>query len=329
MEGRKVGVPASAIQQIKINQDAYSAEFARPGQGRIEVITKAGSEAYHGEANVTFRDARLNARNAFAESRPPEQRRILEAVVSGPLGDGRSTSFMGSVNREETDQQAIIFAVDPSGEIRSTVPVTQRNLELSATLNRQQGKNNTISLRANYQVESVLNEGVGGTTLAEAATDSHNRELEFIYSQRTMLTGRLVNQFRLRVSGDHQTTSSLNQQPGIIVQDAFTGGGAQANQLEEERRFTLNETLSWSKGRHAVKGGLAVPDWSHRRYDDRSNSGGTFSFASLGDYLAGTPFRFTQQQGDGTLAFTQKMLALFVQDDVAVRSEERRVGKEC
>jgi len=319
MEGRKVGVPASAIQQIKINQDPYSAEFARPGQGRVEVITKAGSEAYHGEANVTFRDARLNARNAFAETRPPEQRRIYEGVVSGPLGDGRTTSFMASVNREETDQQAIVFAIDPSGEIRETVPVTQRNLELSATVNRQQGRNNTISLRATYQAESVRNEGIGGTTLPEAATDSHDRELELIYSHRTMLTERLVNQFRLRVSGDHQTTSSLNERPGIVVQDAFTGGGAQANQLEEERRFTLNETLAWSRGRHGVKGGLAIPDWSHRRYDDRSNFGGTFSFASLEDYVAGRPFRFTQQRGDGTLAFTQKMLALFIQDDVAVR----------
>jgi hypothetical protein len=319
MEGRKVGVPASAIQQIKINQDPYSAEYARPGHGRIEVITKAGSETYHGEANVTFRDARLNARNAFAENRPPEQRRIFEGVFSGPIGDGRTTSFMSSVNREETDQQAIIFAVDPSGEIRDTVPVTERDLELSETISHQRGQNNTLSLRVNYEVGSVGNEGVGGTTLAEAATNSHTRELEFIYSHRTMLTGRLVNQFQLRVSGERQTTTSLSERPSIVVQDAFSGGGAQADMVEDERRFTLNETLSWSKGRHSVKGGLAVPDWSHRRFDDRSNRGGTFSFASLADYVAGTPYRFTQQQGDGNLGFTQKMLALFVQDNVAVR----------
>jgi hypothetical protein len=45
---RKVGVAPSGIQQISVNQDPYSAEFPRPGRGRIEVITKAGSERYSG-----------------------------------------------------------------------------------------------------------------------------------------------------------------------------------------------------------------------------------------------------------------------------------------
>ena len=216
MEGRKVGVPASAIQQIKINQDAYSAEFARPGHGRVEVITKAGSEQYHGEAYVTVRDARLNARNAFADTRPPEQRRIFEGVVSGPIGSGRASSFMLAVNREETDQQAIVFAEDLSGRIRGTLPTPQRDLEFSATVNRQQGKSHTMSLRAIYQADSAENEGVGGTTLAEAGLDSRGREFELIYSHRTMITGRLVNQFRLLVGGNRQTTTSRADRPSIL-----------------------------------------------------------------------------------------------------------------
>ena len=47
MEARKVGVSPSAS-EVKINQDPYAAEFQRPGRGRIEVVTKAGSDAYHG-----------------------------------------------------------------------------------------------------------------------------------------------------------------------------------------------------------------------------------------------------------------------------------------
>ncbi len=319
MEGRRVGVSASAIQQIKINQDPYSAEYARPGQGRVEVITKAGSESYHGEVNLTFRDARLNARNAFAATRPPEQRRIVEGVITGPIRDGRATSFMVSVNREETDQQAIIYAEDPSGIIRATIPTRQRNLELSGTINHQQGKNNSMSLRMTFQNETAHNEGVGGTTLAEAASNSLNREVQFVYNHRTMLTGRLINQFRFLVGGDYGPTTSLSQSPRIVVQDAFTGGGAQNDNLAQERHVTLNDTLSWSSARHVVKAGFSIPDWSHRRYDDRGNRGGTFSFASLADYVAGTPYLFTQQQGDGSLVFMQKVLAAFVQDEITVR----------
>lgn len=66
------GVSASAIQEVKINQNPYSAEFARPGRGRIEITTKAGASAYHGSFNFLFRNHHLDARNAFALQRAPE-----------------------------------------------------------------------------------------------------------------------------------------------------------------------------------------------------------------------------------------------------------------
>src|SRR6476646_3832498 len=86
MEQKPIGVSASAIQQVKINQNPYSAEFSRPGKGRIEIITKPASAHYHGALNVIFRDYRMNARDPFASSRPEEQRRIFEGSLVGPLG---------------------------------------------------------------------------------------------------------------------------------------------------------------------------------------------------------------------------------------------------
>src|SRR5262249_13623034 len=47
VEVNSLTVSASAIQQIKINQDPYSAEYPRPGRGRIEVVLKPGSQEYH------------------------------------------------------------------------------------------------------------------------------------------------------------------------------------------------------------------------------------------------------------------------------------------
>src|SRR4029077_18489023 len=99
MEARKVGVAPSAIQQVKINQDPYTAEAPRPGRGRIEVVTKAGADKYAGSMDVTFRDAHLDARNPFADTRPPEQRRIYEGVLGGPIADGKRTSFLLTIDR--------------------------------------------------------------------------------------------------------------------------------------------------------------------------------------------------------------------------------------
>ena len=57
MQVNSVGVSASAIQEVRINQNPYSAEFARPGRGRIEIITKAATTEYHGTFNFIFRDS--------------------------------------------------------------------------------------------------------------------------------------------------------------------------------------------------------------------------------------------------------------------------------
>lgn len=54
MEVNNVGVTPSAIQEVRINQNPYSAEFARPGRGRLEIITRATASEYHGTFNFIF-----------------------------------------------------------------------------------------------------------------------------------------------------------------------------------------------------------------------------------------------------------------------------------
>ena len=317
MEARKVGVSASAIQQIKINQDPYAAEFARPGGGRIEVVTKSGAESYHGEANFTFRDGHLDAKNAFAATKAPEQKRIVEASFGGPL-HGR-TSFLVSVNREEQDLQAIVNAVMPTGEVHLNVPTPRRALEVSGTVIHPIGTKHLVTLRTTLTRESSQNDGVGGTALPEVGSNGNDHEEQLVFGLQTMVTPKLINQFRLLLGQDHQSTVSHSQSRKIVVNDAFTGGGGQGDAYETEHHFTVNETLAWSSGRHVVKTGFAIPDWSRRGYDDRSNFGGTFSFATLDLYAAGRPYAFTQQQGDGRLVFVQKVVGAFAQDEIAVR----------
>jgi len=131
LETSRTKVPASTIQEVRINQNPYSAEFARLGRARIEVFTKPGSSQYHGEFNFLFRDHLLDARNAFALERPPEQRRFYEGNVSGPLGNGKTTSFLLSVNREEEDLQSVVFASTPAGLVSENVSNPNRDTEIS------------------------------------------------------------------------------------------------------------------------------------------------------------------------------------------------------
>src|SRR6266851_10525716 len=234
VEGTRAGVSASAIQEVRINQDPYSAEFPRPGKGRIEIITKPGSSDYHGTFNFLLRDYHLNAREPFALIRPPSQRRIYEGSLTGPLGGVKKTSFLISVNREEQNPKAIVFGLGPSGDIRETVPAPQRNTELAGSMNHQIGQNHLISIRGVYTDLTIRNQGVGGLTLRKAGTNFEDREDIIYFNHSGSLTKKLLSQFRLLVAREYITTESVNPGPKIVVQGAFTGGGAQADKLQTE-----------------------------------------------------------------------------------------------
>jgi len=150
MQGAGV-LSASAIQTVTINNNPYAAEYSRPGRGRIEITTKPGSSEYHGTVNFLFRDARFNARDPFATVKPEEQRRIFEGSLLGPVGGGKRTSFMFTGQRQEEDNQAIVFAVGTGGSIRENVPVPQRNTDFSIELIRQHSDKTTYSIRFHYR----------------------------------------------------------------------------------------------------------------------------------------------------------------------------------
>ena len=314
VEASRAGVSASAIQQVKLNQDPYSAEYSRPGRSRIEIITKPGSPEYHGTFNFVFRDYHLNARDPFALVRASNQRRIFEGSLLGPLGHGKKTSFSVSANREEQRAHAIVFALGPSGAIQETPRAPDMNTELSGGLNHQIGENHLISIRGIYTDHTIRNQGVGGLTLTEAGANFEDREDIVYFNHSGSLTKRLLNQFRLLAGREYITTQSVNAEPKIVVLGAFTGGGAQADQLRTENHIIFNEMLVWSEAKHTVRAGINVSDVSRRGLDDNTNTLGTYTFATLADYPK-HPFSLLRQSGDGHIVFVENVLGGFFQDE--------------
>ena len=310
---------ASAIQSVTINNNPYSAEYSRPGRARIEITTKPGSSEYHGTMNVLFRDARFNARDPFATVKPQEQRRIFEGSLLGPVGDGKTTSFMITGNRQELDNQAIVFAVGPGGAVHENVAAPQRNTEFSIDLNRQHSPETTYSVRFHYRSLKIQNQGVGGVNLPEVGANFRDREDQLFYTQKTAFSNSVVHQFRILVARQHTPTMSVLSAPRIVVLDAFTGGGAQADRLQTENHVILDDIWSWTQGKHTFRSGFNIPDLSRRGLDDNTNSAGTFSFSSLQDYLDGRPFSFLQQTGNGRVVFWEKLFGTFFQDEYQAR----------
>ncbi len=91
-----------AIEEIKIVRSPYSAESGRAGGGQISVITKSGTNDFHGSAYEFVRNDRLNANNFFNNlnniKRPALRYNDFGYTVGGPayipsVYDGRNKTF--------------------------------------------------------------------------------------------------------------------------------------------------------------------------------------------------------------------------------------------
>jgi hypothetical protein len=319
MESRNVGVTPSAIQEIRINQNPYTLEYPRWSRRRIEVITKAAADSYHGTFNFLVRDHRLNAREAFALVRPLEKRRIYEGSLFGPLGRSKKMSFLLSALRENDNLQAVVFARRPEGTVSGNVPTPQRNTFGSLRISRQHTDKHAMFWQVNYQDRCQNNLGVGGTVLPESGAHNRFREDEFIFNHSLVLTPSLLSQFRILLGRYWSPTNSNVREPRIIVSDAFTGGGAQADALRTEFHTSIAWLLTQTAKGHTFKYGFNVPDWSRRGLSDRSNDLGAYYFGALDEYVQNHAFSAIIQQGDPRAIFVEKNLGAFIQDEWRIR----------
>src|SRR5258708_14959575 len=83
----------SSIREIRINSNPFSAEYDRLGMGRIEILTKPGTDRFRGQASFNFNNQELNSRNPFAPDRPPYLQRQFGGNLSGPISKKKSSFF--------------------------------------------------------------------------------------------------------------------------------------------------------------------------------------------------------------------------------------------
>lgn len=86
-----------AVREFKIQTNMFQAEQGRNPGATINVITKAGSNAFHGSAYEFLRNARLDARNFFSRpgsAKPQYQQNQFGASFGGPIKRDRLFFFM-------------------------------------------------------------------------------------------------------------------------------------------------------------------------------------------------------------------------------------------
>ena len=274
--------PKSAIREVRVNQNPFSAEYDRLGFGRIEIFTKPGADRFRGQAFLGFGDRLLNSRNPFASTRAPYQSRQFGATVGGPLST--KSSFSLDAERRAVDENAIVNAtiLDASlvpQSFNQAVVTPQTRLFLTPRIDYQLSPKVTLVGRYTYSRSESENQGIGQFNLAQRAYDSQDRDHGVQLTETAVLSSKAINETRFQYMRSRLGQTGDNSIPTLSVLDSFTSGGAQTGLASNRSdRVEIHNLTSMSLGAHMVKlGGRVRSSW----LTDISpnNFGGTFTFA--------------------------------------------------
>jgi hypothetical protein len=274
--------PKASIREIRINQNPFSAEYDRLGFGRIEILTKPGTDKFRGQILTNFSDNVFNARNPFLPEKSPYQARMINATLSGPVT--KKSSFTFDVESRYIDDNAVINAtildtnLEPT-QYQAAILAPQRRFSIIPKYDYQINDKNTLTLRYHFSTIDSDNQGVGAYSLPSRAYNTKDRENTFQLTETAILSTHVVNETRFQFNRQATSANGDSVTPTTTVLDAFTGGGSNIGlQSNLQNHYEFQNLTTWTIGRHTLKigGRLRIID-----QDDVSptNFAGTFSFA--------------------------------------------------
>jgi len=311
--------PKSQIQQIRFRRNMFAADTHEPGFVSVDITTKPGLDNWRGTTTLGFRDAALNARNAFAPVKGDEQHERYGFSLNGPLWKQHTSLSLAVDGTDAFDTQTIVAAL-PSGYFADSIRKPNNALNVTARLEHALSKSQMFRAELQRNRTTKENLGVGDFDLVERGYGQARTEQVLRASTVGAIGKALYNELRVQWRSDEVSFAPASTAPAVLVLNAFDAGGAQLAGTRGSNLFTLSDDLDVGVGRHAVRAGILV-DAGRYRTDERRNTGGTFTFASLDEYAAARPTTFTRNIGDPLAAISQPQLGLYLQDDMRVRKD--------
>jgi len=308
--------PKDQIQQIRFQTNSFAAEYHDAGQVRIEVITRPGMGNWRGNFNFGFRDESLNARNAFATERAPEQLKRFMFNFQGPVSKGKTSISIVADGNMSYDAQTI-YAQTPDGQFQDQVrrPVDGVN----ATFRVEHAISPTNSIRAEYSRRDTTrsNLGVGDFDLEDRAYDNETiNDLLRVRNTRT-INKKVFSELRVELSQAETTLTPFSTAPTIHVLDAFTSGGAGQTGVRTGRELNVAQNFDFTIHKHMLRAGALLESgwWDSTT---ANNTNGTYTFSSLADYEANRARTYQRRVGDPDVSYTQFQAGWFAQDDFRI-----------
>jgi carboxypeptidase family protein len=343
-----------AVQEVKLITNNFTAEYGRNSGAQVQIITKQGTNNYHGSVYWFHQNGYFNARDYFDDTGEPTPliQNLYGFTAGGPViknkfflfghyeglkirGAGSSSTASVMTDAEAagiTDPTSLAYFQangSPSsadGTLTSAAPnkTDQHSWSLRGDLVLRGGKDTMTARYGENPGESVS----PGLTFIYTSLPNFGASVTF--TDRTVFFGysstinpTLVNQFRFQYQRSNPTFPPFNNLQKPYTPEILIGGldgFGVWNGIPQGRTqnvYSYSDTLSWARGRHSLKFGGDVFRYLGPSVFD-ANLLGTVTFDDVAAFQAGTPSQWTQRAGSSVRHNRSTDMAWFAQDDFRV-----------
>jgi hypothetical protein len=318
------------VQEFRVSSNSSGAELGRAGGAVINVVTKSGSNHWHGSGLYYIRDSAFGATDAFMTFKPQSRQQQGGATIGGPIKKNKIFFFAGfdqhyfhvpdvvefldgsmrvvpqagtgpySPGDYEASDQALVFAAaNQLSSLAGSYPAAQIGNATYAKLDINLTPRNQLAIRFNasryWGSNNVFLDPASPVTydsISDNGEETVSTDTGSV-SLTSGLTPRLISHLRAQFSRDLRQSYTNTNATLIKVTDIIDGIGRsdQLPRATREHRAQLAETLSFDTSRHSFKfGGDSLITWIYDFFP--SQQSGEYLF----DIIKVDPFTFAPQE---------------------------------
>lgn len=344
-------IPIDGVKEFNIITNNFNAEYGRNSDAQVQIVTKGGSNEFHGSAFEYFRNDKLNARDYFDTTGNATIIRFNDwgGVLGGPIKRDKAFFFGTYEQQKQRGQGGTVVATVPTtAQVNGSIDPTAASL--LSTLKVPVTDSGTITESAPNALNSYAYSGrvdlnltqndfffarVGTTSLNQQATNLTfitsnlptngasvtDRDVNATVSETHAFSPRTVNQFLAsygRVSPNFPPLEKFGG-PEIDFLDGTDAFGTWSGlpQGRVQNTFQYSDTVTHTAGKHNLKFGADINRIQSNGLFD-ANVRGTYTFLSLDDFLAGNPFLYSQRFGNSVRGYRVWNHYYFAQDDFKI-----------
>jgi outer membrane receptor protein involved in Fe transport len=303
-----------AVQEFQVNSNSYTAELGRAGGAVVNVVTKSGTNTFHGTAFEFYRDRDMNANDfinkIFKRPRGAYHYHQFGGNLGGPIVKDKLFFFFDYDGQRNTQQNLVTFTL-PTGFTLSADPATaalqtrainyltplasswdktfNQNVYLSK-IDWHLTPRNLLSGRWNRQTFTGLGLESSGNVSVEH-TGASNVKTDTLTGQLTStLTNTIVNVARFTYLRDDEPGQANGINPEAIIKQSGNtlltiGRNNFSPRFTNIKRVQWGDTLSFVHGKHSFKaGGDFIIDHIANFFPGFFS--GSYTYTSLADFGA-------------------------------------------